>query len=93
MGRRSVEDVSPVRRGDVDGNDKLRAGPPPAVFSVEPRDRLACDWMTRDMLAAAAAAFFALVEERRRQLDGTVRPEWEVDVYVFALQECSRQAA
>ena len=64
-----------------------------AVLSVEPRDRLACDWMTRDMLAAAAAAGFALVEERRRQLDGTVRPEWEVDVYVFALQECSRQAA
>ena len=45
------------------------------------------------MLAAAAAAGFALVEERRRQLDGTVRPEWEVDVYVFTLQECSRQAA
>ena len=57
------------------------------LLTVEPRDRLASDWVCRDMLAAAKAAGFACVEEKRRRLDGVCRPDWEVDVYAFALRE------
>jgi len=38
------------------------------------------------MLVAAERAGFACVEERRRRLDGVCRPDWEVDVYAFALR-------
>lgn len=54
------------------------------VLAVEPRDRLAAGWLRREMLAAAAAAGLVCVECRERRLDGVARPEWEVDVYVWA---------
>ena len=54
-----------------------------AVLSVEPRDRLAGGSLQRRILAAAEAAGLACVERRERRLDGTVRPEWETDAYVF----------
>ena len=62
--------------------------PEPAWFptQVEPRDRLGSDWVCRAMLAAADQAGFACVEERKRRLDGVCRPDWEVDVYAFALR-------
>jgi hypothetical protein len=53
------------------------------VLSVEPRDRLAGGSLQRRILAAAEAAGLACVERRERRLDGTVRPEWETDAYVF----------
>ena len=42
------------------------------------------------MLAAADQAGFACVEERKRRLDGVCRPDWEVDVYAFALRRRAR---
>ena len=54
-----------------------------AVLSVEPRDRLAGGSLQRRILAAAEAAGLECIERRERRLDGTVRPEWETDAYVF----------
>ena len=45
------------------------------------------------MLVAAERAGFACVEERRRRLDGVCRPDWEVDVYAFALHGESERVA
>ena len=53
---------------------------------MEPRDLLGSRWLCGAMLAAAERAGFACVEERRRRLDGVCRPDWEVDVYAFALR-------
>ena len=55
---------------------------------MEPRDLLGSRWLCGAMLAAAERAGFACVEERRRRLDGVCRPDWEVDVYAFALRGC-----
>ena len=56
---------------------------------MEPRDLLGSRWLCGAMLVAAERAGFACVEERRRRLDGVCRPDWEVDVYAFALRRVS----